>query len=58
MGGGMYGELVKAVVDVERRVMVVDAGLRVDEERLLFEGGSAQHDLWVFTSKRWRHFGW
>ena len=46
MAEGMYGELVKAVVDVEKRVMVVDAGLHVDEEQLLLEGGSLQQDLW------------
>ena len=46
MAESMYGELVKAVVDVEKRVMVVDAGLHVDEEQLLLEGGSLQQDLW------------
>ena len=46
MAENMYGELVKAVVDVERRVMVVDAGLHVDEEQYLLENGSAQADLW------------
>ena len=46
MAENMYGELVKAVVDVKKRVMVVDAGLHVDEEQMLLESGSAQHDLW------------
>lgn len=46
MAENMYGELVKAVVDVEKRVMVVDAGLHVDEEQLLLESGSRQSDLW------------
>ena len=46
MAENMYGELVKAVVDVEKRVMVVDAGLHVDEEQLLLESGSRQRDLW------------
>ena len=46
MAENMYGELVKAVVDVKKRVMVVDAGLHVDEEQLLLEGGSHQNDLW------------
>ena len=32
MAENMYGELVKAVVDVEKRTMVIDAGLHVDEE--------------------------
>ena len=46
MAESMYGELVKAVVDVARRTMVVDAGLHVDEEQLLLETGSNQNDLW------------
>lgn len=46
MAENMYGELVKAVVDVSRRVMVVDAGLHVDEEQALLESGSQQTDLW------------
>ena len=46
MAENMYGELVKAVVDVEKRTMVVDAGLHVDEEQLLLESGSRQSDLW------------
>lgn len=46
MAENMYGELVKAVVDVEKRTMVVDAGLHADEEQLLLESGSRQNDLW------------
>ena len=46
MAENMYGDLVKAVVDVERRILVIDAGLHVDEEQYLLESGSAQRDLW------------
>lgn len=46
MAGNMYGELVKAVVDVRKRLLVVDAGLHADEEQLLLETGSLQSDLW------------
>lgn len=46
MAENMYGELVKAVVDVAQRTMVVDAGLHVDEEQLLLETGARQADLW------------
>ena len=46
MADNMYGELVKAVVDVEKRIMVIDAGLHVDEEQWLLEAGSRQSDLW------------
>lgn len=46
MAQNMDEELVKAVVDVVRRVLVVDAGLHVDEEQYLLERGSKQEDLW------------
>lgn len=46
MSQNMYDELVKAVVDVERRLIVVDAGLHADEEQYLLEQGSVQEDLW------------
>ena len=42
----MYEPLVKAVVDVERRILVVDAELHSDEELYLLEQGSLQSDLW------------
>jgi hypothetical protein len=43
---GRFGNLVKAVVDVERRIMAVDGELHADEEGLLLESGSRQEDLW------------
>lgn len=46
MSGNMYGNLVKAVVDLDKGLMVVDAEMHVDEEQLLLEGGSNQSDLW------------
>jgi hypothetical protein len=36
----MYGNLVKAVVDLERGILVVDAELHVDQEQYLLEQGS------------------
>jgi hypothetical protein len=42
----MCGGLVKAVVDIERWIMVVDADLHADEESLLLESGSKQEYLW------------
>lgn len=42
----MFGNLVKAVVDVERGIMAVDGELHADEEALLLENGSAQKNLW------------
>ena len=42
----MFGNMVKAVVDVEKEIMVVDAGLHSDEESLLLEKESKQENLW------------
>jgi hypothetical protein len=41
-----FGVLVKAVVDVDRRLMAVDAELHADEEALLLADGSRQEHLW------------
>jgi len=38
--------LVKAVVDVERRIMAIGGGLHVDEQAMLLNHGSRQRDLW------------
>ena len=46
MADDMFGDLVKAVVDVARDTMVVDAELHADEEALLIQHGSDQTDLW------------
>ena len=41
-----FGNLVKAVVDIEREVMALDGELHSDEEALLLEHGSLQANLW------------
>jgi len=41
-----FGDMVKAVVDLDRRVMLVDAEMHSDEEAELLAGGSRQADLW------------
>ncbi|MBI4972292.1 MAG: hypothetical protein HZA27_01150 [Candidatus Omnitrophica bacterium] len=41
-----FGNLVKAVVDVKKEMMVVGGELHSDEEALLLENGSSQKDLW------------
>jgi len=46
MAKKMFKNLVKAVVDIEQEIMVVDAGLHADEEMLLLENGSKQENLW------------
>ena len=39
-------EMVKADVDVEQRIMVIDASLHSDIERYMLDNGSEQHNLW------------
>ena len=46
MASKMYGTLVKAVVDIKKEILVVDAELHADQEKYLLENGSAQNDLW------------
>lgn len=46
MAQSMFGNLVKAVVDITKEVMVVDAHLHADQEAYLFDLGSRQEDLW------------
>jgi len=41
-----FGDMVKLVVDVERRVIALGGELHADAEALLLEGGSRQADLW------------
>jgi hypothetical protein len=41
-----FGDMVKAVVDIERAVMAIGAELHSDEEAALLEDGSRQRDLW------------
>jgi hypothetical protein len=42
----MYDPLVKAVVDVQKKLVVIDAEMHVDEEAYLLENGSSQQDVW------------
>ena len=41
-----FGDMVKFVADVRRRVAAVGGELHADAEQLLLAGGSAQADLW------------
>ena len=41
-----FGDVVKAVVDIEGRFMAIGGGLHVDEESYLLERGSKQENLW------------
>jgi hypothetical protein len=46
LAAGRFGDMIKAVVDLERRLMVVDADLHADQESNLLANGSRQEDLW------------
>ncbi len=42
-----FGDLIKAVVDVEQKIVALDGDLHADEERLLLEEyNSKQENLW------------
>jgi hypothetical protein len=41
-----FGDMVKAVVDLERRTMAVGGELHSDEEAMLLDDGSTQSDVW------------
>ena len=46
MAAQTFGDMVKAVVDVDRQLLAVDAELHSDLEALLLEDGSLQKSLW------------
>ena len=41
-----FGDMVKAVVDVEKSILAVGGELHADEEAVLIENGSRQENLW------------
>lgn len=45
----LYGDMIKAVADIDKGLLAVDAELHSDLERMLLEGGSAQESLWGFN---------
>jgi hypothetical protein len=46
MAGSKFGNMVKAVVDIEKQIMAVDGDLHADEEALLLNNGSKNENLW------------
>lgn len=42
----LFPDMVKAVVDIDRKIMAADAELHSDLEALLISGGSKQENLW------------
>lgn len=45
-GEELYGDMVKAVVDVRKRIMAAGGELHSDDEAFLLERNSQQEDLW------------
>lgn len=41
-----FGDFVKAVVDIKRKIAAIDGELHADEEALLLSQGSKQENLW------------
>ncbi|MBQ2521110.1 MAG: hypothetical protein II537_00205 [Bacteroidales bacterium] len=41
--------MIKAVADVRKGLLAVDANLHADLEKLLLENGASQEDLWGFN---------
>jgi len=46
MASKMFGNLVKAVVDIEKNILIVDAELHSDQEAYLLDKESKQENLW------------
>jgi len=46
MSTKMFDNIVKAVVDIDKEVMVVDAEMHADQEDYLLQLGSEQKSLW------------
>lgn len=42
----LFGNFVKAVVDIEKKIVAVDGEMHADLEQLLLENGSEQKNLW------------
>lgn len=42
----MFGNFVKGVVDIEKKILALDAEMHADLEQFLLENGSEQKNLW------------
>ena len=59
----IFGDMVKAVVDVEQKIMAINGELHADEEAILLEQGSKQQDVWginlypeLYSEEDWLEF--
>lgn len=46
MAKQQFGDVIKATVDIEQKIMALGGELHADEEQLLLEQGSQQSSLW------------
>lgn len=46
VAGKRFGDLIKAVVDIEKEIMAIGGELHADEEQILLEQDSKQENLW------------
>ena len=46
LASNLYGDMIKADVDIERKQIVIDAELHADIEQYMLDNGSRQEDLW------------
>lgn len=46
MAPEFFGDMVKAVVDIDMKILAINAELHADLEKMLIENGSAQESLW------------
>jgi len=46
LAAGRFGDMVKAVIDLRRGVMLLDADMHSDQEAELLSEGADQKDLW------------
>jgi len=46
VAGKRFGDLVKAVIDIEKEIMAIGGELHADEEQILLEQDSKQENLW------------
>ncbi|MFH1890072.1 MAG: DUF5674 family protein [Candidatus Kuenenbacteria bacterium] len=46
MSEKMFGDFVKAVVDIEKEIIAVDAQMHADLEKLMLENKAEQKNLW------------
>jgi hypothetical protein len=46
MAANLFGNMLKAAVDVDKELLAVDAELHSDLEALLLQDGSKQKDIW------------